>query len=110
MLGLAALTAGVPAAADSRQHLKSCDHYSNISRVYVTLIEKSLECLKLSVYSEKLALIESDSFSDSQTLNFHLQALARRHGIQKSLLVIHDKDRNVVDLSLAHDENSFFVG
>jgi hypothetical protein len=54
-------------------------------------------------------LIESDSFSDSHTLNFHLQALARRHGIQKSLLVIHDKDRNVVDLSLAHDENSFFV-
>jgi hypothetical protein len=42
-------------------------------------------------------------------LNFHLQALARRHGIGKSLLVIHDKDRNAVDLSPAHDENLFFV-
>jgi hypothetical protein len=79
--------------------------------VYViTLIEKSSVGLKLSVYSESLALVESDSFDDSYTLNFYLQALAKRYGIQKSLLVIHDKDRNAVDLSLAHDENSFFVG
>ncbi len=76
----------------------------------ITLIEKSSAGLKLSVYSESLALVESGSFNDSYTLNFYLQALARRHGIQKSLLVIHDKDRNAVDLSLAHDENSFFVG
>ena len=65
--------------------------------------------MKLSVYSESLALVDSDSFNDSYTLNFHLQALARRHGIEKSLLVIHDKNRNEVDLSLAHDENLFFV-
>ncbi len=77
--------------------------------MYVTLVERSSEGLKLSVYTESLALVESDSFNDSYTLNFHMQALARRHGIQKSLLVIHDKDRNAVDLSLAHDENSFFV-
>ncbi len=76
----------------------------------ITLIEKSSVGLKLSVYSESLALVESDSFDDSYTLNFYLQALVRRHGIQKSLLVIHDKDRNAVDLSLAYDENSFFVG
>jgi hypothetical protein len=77
--------------------------------VYVTLVEKSAAGLKLSVYSESLELVESDSFNDSYTLNFHLQALARRHEIKKSLLVIHDKDRNAVDLSLAHDENLFFV-
>jgi hypothetical protein len=77
--------------------------------VYITLIEKSSGGLKLSVYSESLALVDSDSFNDSYTLNFHLQALARRQGIAKSLLVIHDKDRNEVDLSLAHDENLFFV-
>ncbi len=76
----------------------------------ITLIEKSSVGLKLSVYSESLALVESDSFDDSYTLNFYLQALVRRYGIQKSLLVIHDKDRNAVDLSLAYDENSFFVG
>jgi hypothetical protein len=78
--------------------------------VYVALIEKSLERLKLSVYNESLALVESDSFKDSYTLNFHLQALAKKHKVQKSLLVIHDKDRNAVDLSLVHEENSFFVG
>jgi hypothetical protein len=77
--------------------------------MYVTLVEKSAGGLKLSVYSESLALVDSDSFNDSYTLNFHLQALARRHGIEKSLLVIHDKDRNEVDLSLAQDENLFFV-
>jgi hypothetical protein len=78
--------------------------------VYITLIEKSAERgLKLSVYSERLALIESDSFNDSYTLNFHLQALARKLGIEKSLLVIHDKDRNAVELSLTQDENSVFV-
>jgi hypothetical protein len=53
--------------------------------VYVTLVEKSAGGLKLSVYSESLALIESDSFNDFHTLNFHLQAVARRHGIEKSL-------------------------
>lgn len=77
--------------------------------MHVTIIEKSSEGLRLSVYSENLALVESDSFNDFYTLNFHLQALARKHGIEKSLLVIHDKDKNAVDLSLAHDENSFFV-
>jgi hypothetical protein len=77
--------------------------------MYVTLIEKSSEGLKLSVYSESLALVESDSFNDSYTLNFHLQALAKKHRIEKSLLVIHDKDQNAVELSLAQEENLFFV-
>ena len=77
--------------------------------MYITLVEKSAGGLKLSVYSESLALVDSNSFNDSHTLNFHLQALARRQGIAKSLLVIHDKDKNEVDLSLAQDENLFFV-
>ena len=75
----------------------------------VALIEKSSEGLKLSVYSESLTLIESDSFNDPYTLNFHLQTLAKKHRIEKSILVVHDKDRNAVDLSLVQDENSFFV-
>jgi hypothetical protein len=77
--------------------------------MYVTLVEKSSEGLKLSVYTESLTVVESDSFNDSYTLNFHMQALARRHGIQKNLLIIHDKDKNDLHLSLAQDENSFFV-
>lgn len=77
--------------------------------MYVTLIEKSSEGLKLRVYSESLTLVELDSFNDSYTLNFHLQALAKKHRIEKSLMVIHDKDRNAVELSLAEEENLFFV-
>ncbi len=83
--------------------------YSLVLLVNVTLVEKSSGGLKLSVYNESLTLIESNSFNDSYTLNFHLQTLARKHRLEKSLLVVHDKDRNAVNLSLAQDENSFFV-
>jgi hypothetical protein len=77
--------------------------------VNVALIEKSSGRLKLSFYGDSLALIESGSFDDLQTLNFHLQTLAKKHGIEKGLLVVHDKNRNAVILSIAQDENSFFV-
>lgn len=73
------------------------------------LIEKSSGKTKLSLYSDSLALIESESFDDLYTLNFHLQTLAKKHGIEKGLLVVHDRDRNAVDMSIAQDENSFYV-
>ena len=63
----------------------------------------------MSVYSESLGLVDSDSFNDSYTLNFHLQALAKKHRIEKTLLVIYDKDRNAVELSIAQEESLFFV-
>lgn len=75
----------------------------------VALIEKSSDRLKLIIYSENLTLLESDCFNDSNTLNFHLQAVAKKHRMQKGLLVVHNKDKNAVELSVAHDENSFFI-
>jgi len=75
----------------------------------IAFIEKSSKRLKLSIYNESLALIESNWFSDSNTLNFYLQTLARKRRIENGLLVVHDKDKNEVDLSLAQDENSFFI-
>ncbi len=63
----------------------------------------------MSVYSESLALVDSDSFKDSYALNFHLQALAKKYRIEKTLLVIHDKGRNAVELSIAQGESLFFV-
>lgn len=75
----------------------------------VALIEKSSSGMKLNLYSNSLDLIESESFADLYTLNFHLQTLAKKHKIEKGLLVVHDKDRNAVNLLMAHDENSFFV-
>ncbi|MDQ3884070.1 MAG: hypothetical protein M3239_01325 [Thermoproteota archaeon] len=83
--------------------------YSLVLLVNVALVEKSSGGLKLSVYNENLTLIESNLFNDSYTLNFYLQTLARKHRIEKSIVVVHDKDRNAVSLSLAQDENSFFV-
>lgn len=77
--------------------------------MHITLVEKSSEGLRLSVYDQSLVLIESDSFKDSYTLNFHLQALAKKHRIEKSILVLHDKERNTVNLILAHEENLFFI-
>ena len=75
----------------------------------VALVEKSSEKVKLSLYSGSLELIESESFDDLYALNFHLQALAKKHGIERGLLVVHDRDRNAVSLSIAQDENSFFI-
>ena len=78
--------------------------------MYITLIEKSSEDFKLSIYDESLTMVETNSFADSYTLNFHLQALVKKHTIDKSLMVIHDKEKNTVNLLLANEENSFFVG
>ena len=75
----------------------------------VVLIEKSSEGLKLSIYDESLILIESGSFDDPPTLNFHLQTLAKKARDRKSLPVVQDKDKNAVDLSPVQNENSFFV-
>jgi hypothetical protein len=77
--------------------------------VNVALVEKSSVGPKLRLYNDSLTLIESESFDDLYTLNFHLQALAKRHGIREWLLVVHDRDRNAVSMSIAQDENSFFV-
>lgn len=73
------------------------------------LIEKSSGKTMLSLYNESLALIESETFEDLYTLNFHLQTLAKKHGIEKGLLVVHDRDKNSVTLSIAQEENSFYV-
>jgi hypothetical protein len=77
--------------------------------MYITLIEKSSDGLRLSIYDESLVSLETESFKDSYTLNFQLQALAKKRRIEKSILVIHDKDKNKVNLLLAHEENLFFV-
>jgi hypothetical protein len=64
--------------------------------------------VKLSLYSDSLAVIESKSFDDFYTLNFHLETPAKKHGIEKRLPAVHDRGRNSVNLSIAQ-EDSFFV-
>jgi hypothetical protein len=75
----------------------------------IALVTKSKAGVDLSLYDSDLVLIESESFADLYTLNFHLQTLARKYKIEKGLLVVHDKNNNAVDLSIARDENSFFL-
>jgi hypothetical protein len=77
--------------------------------VNFALIEKSYGKTKLSLYSDSFALIESESFDNLHTPNFHLQTLAKKHGIKKELLIVHDRDRNAVDMSIALQENPFYV-
>lgn len=78
--------------------------------MHITLVEKSSQGFRLNVFDETLVILGSDSYKDSYTLNFHMQAIVKKHGIKKSILIIHDKEKNTVNLMLASEENSFFVG
>jgi hypothetical protein len=66
--------------------------------------------VNLALYDDKLNLLESQSFEDIYTLNFYLQTLPRKYNIKKGLLVVHNKNENSVDMIMAEDENSFFIG
>lgn len=77
--------------------------------MHVALITKSATGTRLDLYDAGLKLVESESFEDLYTLNFHLQTLQKKHDIASAFLVVHDKDKNAVGLTLAQDEHSFFV-
>jgi hypothetical protein len=72
-------------------------------------IEKSTDGIKLSLYDSNLTLIEYDSFVDIYTTNFYMQTLARKHNIKKVLFVVHDKNKNSVEITIAEEENAFFI-
>lgn len=72
-------------------------------------IEKSPDAIKLSLYESNLTLIESNSFVDIYTTNFYMQTLARKHNIKKVLFVVHDKNKNSVEITIAEEENAFFI-
>jgi hypothetical protein len=79
--------------------------------VDIAVVDKSERgIITLRLYDEDLQIIECESFADLYTLNFHLQTLAKKGTIEEGLLVIHDRGKNTVNLSIACDENSFFVG
>jgi hypothetical protein len=78
--------------------------------VNIVKIIKSDNEIKLSLYDDdSLNLLESESFADTSTINFYLQTLPRRHKIKKALLIVHDKNKNSVNMIIAEDENSFFI-
>ena len=65
--------------------------------------------MKLEVFDEQLSPLESGSFPDVYTLNFHLQTLSKKYKLARVLLVVHDADLNTVNLAVAKDEDSLFV-
>jgi hypothetical protein len=79
--------------------------------VYIFKVIKSLgEQIRLELYDgQSLVLLESEFFSDLNTLNFHLQTLATKFQTRGGLVIVHDKDKNSVEMSSAKDENSLFV-
>jgi hypothetical protein len=77
--------------------------------VNIVKIIKSDNEIKLNLYDDNLNLIESESFVDTSTINFYLQTLPRRHKIKKALLIVHDENKNSVNMIIAEDENSFFI-
>lgn len=72
-------------------------------------ITKSSSGCRLELFDGQLTQLEAESFADLYTLNFHLQTLAAKYRIVEGLIVVHDRDANSVDLSLAKGENAFFV-
>ncbi|HZC49980.1 MAG TPA: hypothetical protein VE244_13085 [Nitrososphaeraceae archaeon] len=72
-------------------------------------IEKSNQEVKLSLYESNLTLLESNSFEDLSTTNFYMQTLLRKYNIKKVLLVVHDKCKNSLEMTVAEEENSFFI-
>lgn len=77
--------------------------------MYIIQIEKSNDGIKLSLYESDLTLVESNSFVDIYTTNFYMQTLARKHNMKKVLFVIHNKNKNSVEMTLAEEENAFFI-
>jgi hypothetical protein len=77
--------------------------------MHICNITRQDEDLSFRLYDQDLNLIETESFSDVFSLNFYLQTLPRKYGIERTLLIIHNKRLNKVDMQLAIGENSYFI-
>ena len=72
-------------------------------------VEKSPGKVHLTLYDASLKVLESEDFQDLYTLNFHLQTLGTKYKMRESLIVVHDREKNAVEMATASDENSLFV-
>jgi hypothetical protein len=77
--------------------------------VHFVKVEKSPGKVHLTLYDSSLQVLESEGFSDLYTLNFHLQTLGTKYKLRESLIVVHDREKNAVEMATASDENSLFV-
>lgn len=77
--------------------------------MHICNITKQDEDLSFKLYDQDLNLLEDESFSDVFSLNFFLQTLPRKYGIERTLLIIHNKRLNKVDMQIAISENSYYI-
>lgn len=78
--------------------------------MHVAKIVKQRNQVALVFYDQCLNILEEQSFADISSLNFFLQTLPRKHNVKRTLLVIHDKKLDSLDMQIAVTENSYFIG
>jgi hypothetical protein len=82
----------------------------------IAMISNSGKDISLKLYDETLKELANETFEDVYTLNFYLQTIPRNFG-QKKTLLIYTKSENSnqrqdganIHLSIAEDENSYFI-
>jgi hypothetical protein len=77
--------------------------------MHIAKIVKQHNQVALVFYDENLKILEEQSFADISSLNFFLQTLPRKHNVEKTLLVIHDKESDNLEMQIAAVENSYYI-
>lgn len=77
--------------------------------MHIGNIIKQDDHVALKFYDEDLNLLEDESFADIFSLNFFLQTLPRKYSMARTLLIIHNKRLNRIDMQIAINENSYYI-
>jgi hypothetical protein len=77
--------------------------------MHIGNIIKQDDQIALKFYDEDLNLLEDESFADIFSLNFYLQTLPRKYCMTRTLLIIHNKRLNRIDMQIAINENSYYI-
>jgi hypothetical protein len=85
----------------------------------IALITKNKRQINLKLFDEHLKEIIEEEFQDIYTLNFFLQTIPKKYNIIKTLIIFNDleklnynndnNDKNITELILAEEENSYFI-
>jgi hypothetical protein len=60
---------------------------------------------EINLYNEDLTKLDvKEIFDDLYTLNFYLQALQKKYNFYETLIILHDKVKNEVDLFKSNGE------
>ena len=69
------------------------------------LIKTQDHKFELNLYNEDLTNLNvKEIFDDVYTLNFYLQALQKKYNFYETLIILHDKVKNEVDLFKSNGE------